>query len=72
MRAALSAGDKELADVQAEQLLAGPDAKKVFSTLRAQYSLHGREKDLREIQRQVALKLIKHDDIPAETPDTEA
>jgi len=72
MRAALALDDKELADVQAEQLLAGHDAKKVFGTLRAQYSLHGREKDLREIQRQVALKLIKHDEAPAETPDTEA
>jgi DNA-binding response OmpR family regulator len=65
MRAALSLCDNALADLQAEQLMAGPDAKKVFNTLRAQYSLHGREKDLREIQRQVALMRIKHEEIPA-------
>jgi hypothetical protein len=44
MRAALGLSDKELADLQAEHLMAGPDAKKVFGTLRAQYALHGREK----------------------------
>ena len=58
--------DNELADLQAEHLMAGPDAKKVFGTLRAQYALHGREKDLREIQRQVALKRIKHEDEPTD------
>jgi uncharacterized membrane protein YheB (UPF0754 family) len=67
MRAALSINDNELADLQAEELMAGPDAKKVFSTLRAQYALYGREKDLREIQRQVAFKRIKHEETPAET-----
>jgi len=63
MRAALSTGDRELADLEAEHLMASPDAKKVFSTLRAQYSLHGREKELREIQRQVALKRIHHEEM---------
>lgn len=62
MRAALSISDSELADLHAELLMAGPDAKKVFGTLRGQYSLYGREKDLREIQRQVALKRIKHEE----------
>jgi len=66
MRAALGLSDNELADLQAEHLMAGPDAKKVFGTLRAQYALHGREKDLREIQRQVALKRIKHEDEPTD------
>ncbi|MBS1142684.1 MAG: response regulator [Proteobacteria bacterium] len=68
LRAALSTGDHELADLEADHLMAGPDAKKVFSTLRAQYSLHGREKDLREIQRQVALKRIHHEELIPEKP----
>jgi DNA-binding response OmpR family regulator len=66
LRAALLTNDHELADLHTEQLMAGPDAKKVFGTLRTQYSLHGREKDLREIQRQVAFKRIKHDETPTE------
>ena len=68
LRAALSVGDHELADLEAEHLMAGPDAKKVFSTLRAQYSMHGREKGLREIQRQVALKRIHHEELLTEKP----
>ena len=68
MRAALGLNDHELADLHAEQLMASADAKKVFATLRAQYSLHGREKDLREIQRQVALKRIKHEEAPNGVP----
>ncbi len=65
MSAALSLNDRELADRQAEQLMTGPDAKKVFGKLRAQYALHGREMDLREIQRQVAFKRIKQEETPA-------
>ena len=68
LSAALLVGDRELADRHAEQLMAGPDAKKTFSTLRKQYALHGREKDFREIQKQVALKRIHHDETPAPPP----
>ncbi len=62
MRAALSIDDKELADRHASHLMAGHDAKKVFGTIRAQYSLYGREMDFREIQKQVALKRIHHEE----------
>ena len=62
LRAALAAGDLELADGQARELRAGEEAKKVFSTVRKLYALHGRDADLREIQRQVALLRIHHDD----------
>jgi len=72
MRAALGLKDNELADLHAEQLMAGADAKKVFATLRAQYALHGREKDLREIQRQVALQRIKHEEPRSEGPSAAA
>ncbi|MBS1141121.1 MAG: Response regulator receiver:Tetratricopeptide 4 [Proteobacteria bacterium] len=65
MRAALSVGDHELADLHTEQLMAGLDAKKVFGMIRTQYALHGREKDFREIQKQVALKRIHHEEKPA-------
>jgi DNA-binding response OmpR family regulator len=65
MRAALGLGDNELADKQTEHLMAGEDAKKTFSAVRTQYALHGRERDFREIQRQVALRRIHHDDAPA-------
>lgn len=69
MRAALSLDDHQLADLQSGQLMAGPDAKKVFSAARTLYALHGREKDFREIQRQVALLRIKHDeDVPPNSP----
>lgn len=61
LRSALAGNDKELADWQAEQLMAGPDSKLVFNTLRTQYSLHGREMDFRNIQKQVALKRIHHE-----------
>lgn len=64
MRAALSVGDHELADLHTEQLMAGLEAKRVFGTIRTQYALHGREKDFREIQKQVALKRIHHDEKP--------
>ncbi|MDP3636057.1 MAG: hypothetical protein Q8R51_01600, partial [Azonexus sp.] len=53
--------DNELADRHAEKLMAGPEAKKTFSNLRNQYALHGREKDFRELQKQVALKRIHHE-----------
>lgn len=62
MRAALSVSDNELADLHAEHLMAGPEAKKSFSSIRNQYALHGREKDFRDIQKQVALKRIRHEE----------
>jgi len=65
MRAALAIGDHPLADRQTAQLMGDVDAKKVFGTIRTQYALHGRENDFREIQKQVALKRIHHDE---ETP----
>jgi DNA-binding response OmpR family regulator len=67
MRAALSIDDHPLADRQTSQLMLDVDAKKVFGTIRTQYALHGRENDFREIQKQVALKRIHHDE---ETPPT--
>lgn len=68
MRAALSLADHELADRHTERLMAGPDAKKVFNTVRSQYALHGRENDFREIQRQVALKRIHQDEASTADP----
>ncbi|QRM18333.1 response regulator [Dechloromonas sp. TW-R-39-2] len=62
MRAALSVGDRELADRHTEELMSSPDAKKVFGSIRKHYALHGREMDFREIQRQVALKRIHHEE----------
>ncbi len=62
MRAALSVGDNELADRHTEHLMAGPEAKKTFGCLRNQYALHGREKDFRDLQKQVALKRIHHEE----------
>lgn len=64
MRAALSVSDHELADLHAEQLMAGIEARKVFGAIRTQYALHGRETDFREIQKQVALKRIHHEEKP--------
>lgn len=64
MSAALSVTDHDLADKQAEQMMAGPEAKKAFGTIRKQYALYGREMDFREIQKQVALKRIHHEEIP--------
>lgn len=66
--AALCVEDHELADKQAEQLMAGSDAKKVFSSIRKHYALYGREMDFREIQKRVALKRIQHDEPPSEQP----
>jgi hypothetical protein len=60
MRAALAVNDNPLADYHTEQLFIGPDAKKVFASMRSQYALHGREMDFREIQRQAALQRIHH------------
>ncbi|UCV28684.1 response regulator [Ferribacterium limneticum] len=65
MRAALTVGDHELADRHTELLMTSPDAKKVFGTIRKQYALQGREQDFREIQKQVALKRIHHEEKPA-------
>jgi len=42
--------------------MADVDAKRVFNTIRTQYSLHGRENDFRDIQKQVALKRIHHEE----------
>ncbi len=61
LRAALSVGDNPLADTHCEKLMAGPEAKKAFSTIRSQYALHGREKEFREIQKQVAMQRIHHE-----------
>jgi DNA-binding response OmpR family regulator len=62
MRAALALDDCELADIQARQLMLGDDAKRVFGSVRKLYALHNREPDFREIQRQVALQRIQHDE----------
>lgn len=62
LRAALALADHELADRQCEGLIAGTDAKKLFGTLRNLYALHGREVAFRDIQREVALRRIHHDD----------
>jgi hypothetical protein len=67
MSAALSVADNALADIQAEQLMSGPEAKKAFSSIRKQYSLYGREMDFREIQKQVAMKRIHHEDAEPES-----
>lgn len=61
LRAALTLGDHELADHQAELLMEADDAKKTFGSTRKLYSLHGREMDFRNIQKQAALTRIKHD-----------
>jgi len=61
LHSALTLGDHELADHQAEALLEGEEAKKSFGAMRKHYALHGREMDFRNIQKQVALKRIKHD-----------
>jgi len=60
LRAALSISDKALADLHTRHLVGSLEAKKVFSSIRAQYALYGREQDFREIQKEVALKRI-HD-----------
>lgn len=62
LRAALAVDDRELADGQAQTLMAGEDAKKVFGATRKLYALHGREGDFREIQKQVALRRIHHEE----------
>lgn len=67
LRAALILADHELADHQAETMMEGPEAKKSFGSTRKLYGLHGREADFRNLQKQVALKRIKHD-APAATP----
>ena len=65
LRAALSIDDRELADTQARVLMSGEDAKKVFGSVRKLFALQGREPDFREIQRQVAMQRIHHDEAPA-------
>jgi DNA-binding response OmpR family regulator len=62
LRSALALGDHELADHQAEALLKSEEAKKSFGAMRKHYALHGREQDFRNIQKQVALKRIHHDE----------
>jgi DNA-binding response OmpR family regulator len=64
VRAGLLLADNELADYQSEQLMAGDEARKMFGTLRTLYALFGREVDFRDIQKQVALKRIHHDEAP--------
>ena len=64
LRSALTLGDHELADHQAEALLEGDEAKRSFGAMRKQYALHGREQDFRNIQKRVALKRIHHDEAP--------
>lgn len=59
--AALGLGDNELADHQAHYMMASDEAKKIFGSARKLYALHGREKDFREIQKQVALRRIHHE-----------
>ena len=70
LRAALTTDDSELADGQAQTLMAGDEAKKVFSATRKLYALHGREGDFREIQKRVALRRIHHEETakPAGSP----
>lgn len=63
-RGALDTADHELADHQAYELLAGDAAKQVFGSVRKLYALYGREVDFREVQKQVALRRIQHDDAP--------
>jgi hypothetical protein len=46
--------------------MSGPEAKKAFSSIRKQYALYGREMDFREIQKQVAMKRIHHDEAESE------
>ncbi|MBK9446269.1 MAG: response regulator [Betaproteobacteria bacterium] len=62
LRAALTVDDRELADTQARQIMSGDDAKRVFGVVRKLYALQGREPDFREMQRQVALQRIHHDE----------
>ena len=57
-----SGGDEAEFLQQAAQTMAGPDAKKSFNSVRTLYALHGREMDFREIQKQVALRRIHHDE----------
>ena len=59
--AVLGLGDHELADHQAHFMMASDEAKKIFGSARKLYALHGREKDFREIQKQVALRRIHHE-----------
>ncbi|MBK7415926.1 MAG: response regulator [Dechloromonas sp.] len=61
VRAALSVKDHKLADLHTDYLMSSLDAKKVFSNIRAQYALHGREQDFRTIQKEVALRRIQQE-----------
>lgn len=67
IRAALSLNDHKLADSHTAQLMAGEEAKKVFSNLRTLYALHGREVDFRELQKQAAMQRIHHEEAPPAT-----
>ena len=62
LRAAMNVGDNDLADHQAEALMASEEAKKVFNSIRTQYALYGREMDFRNIQKKVAMRRIHHED----------
>ena len=72
MRASLWLQDFELADRHAKHLMADKEAKKIFNTVRSQYALHGRENDFRNIQRQVAMQRIHHDEPKAEINESAA
>ena len=63
----IPAGARLAAYGQARALMSGEDAKKVFGTVRKLYALQGRENDFREIQRQVAMQRIHHEEPPAGT-----
>lgn len=65
VQASLWLRDFDLADRHTRHLMADKDSKKIFNNLRAQYALHGRETDFRDIQRQVALQRIHHDEAKA-------
>jgi DNA-binding response OmpR family regulator len=70
VRASLWLRDFDLADRHTRHVMADKDSKKIFNSVRSQYALHGREADFRDIQKQVALQRIHHDEpkTAAETP----
>ncbi|MBI2308000.1 MAG: response regulator [Rhodocyclales bacterium] len=58
LQAALAGGDGELAEKQAQALLAGDDSRLVFNRMRQLFSLYDGDPLFREIQRRVALQRI--------------
>ena len=59
VRAALHFADRELADLTAERILAGLDARQAFLELLAIYREHGLESVFRELQKAIALRRVK-------------